>query len=547
MDNATIIEGEAVPVTQISLGAFLRIPAVRQIMLLLGLAASVAAGFAIVLWSQTPDYSRLYGGLDGADAAEVVESLRAVDIEFKLNTDTGTIMVPESRLDDARLELASQGLPNSSSVGMSWLQEQSTFGQSQFRENVLYQHALEAELASTISHLGVVRDARVHLALTKQSAFIRDRKPASASVMLSLYRSRELDSDQAAAIVHLIASSVPNLLASNITVIDQQGNLLSSGGRQWEDAVTASQFKFAARLESNYKRRIEDLLTPLLGPGRVRAEVSADMDFTVNEQTRESFDPNGALISEHISSNQRGAGSSSAEGIPGALSNQPPVDGSAGNASTAQNGATSAMANSANSSTRNFEVDRTISHTRSPTGTIRRLSIAVLVDDTPLDAVAGGESKSLTAADISQLTSLVKEAVGFEEARGDTVVLVNAPFHPLPEAPPVEEQKIWDKPVVVESLKMILGLVLVLALAFGLIRPTLKSLLAANGAPARAMISGGGAAAFMPATAGQAAGMGAAIAPPSYDDKMIAVKNISGNDPAKVAQVVKKWVSADAA
>jgi len=538
MENSTITEGGPVAVTQISLGAFLRIPAVRQITLLLGLAVSVAAGFAVVLWSQTPGYSRLYGGLDGADAAQVVESLRAADIDFKLNTDSGTVMVPESRLDDARLELASQGLPQGSSAGMAWLQEQSTFGQSQFRENALYQHALEAELARTIAHLRAVRDARVHLALPRQSAFIRDRKSASASVMLSLYRNRELGSDQAAAIVHLVASSVPNLLASNITVIDQQGQLLSSGEQQWNDAVTSNQFKFVERLERNYKRRIEDLLTPLLGPGRVRAEVAADLDFTVSEQARESFDPNGALISESVSNNQRRAGDSSAQGIPGALSNQPPQSGGPGAADTTQVSAASTAVDSASTSTRNFEVNRTVSHTQSPTGTIRRLSIAVLLDDTPVDTGDGVAPRSLTDADIGRFTLLVKEAVGFDESRGDTVVVVNAVFHPVPEAMPEAAQKIWEKPVVVDSLRMILGLILVLALAFGLVRPTLKNLLAAN-----VEAASGGAGVFMPATAGQLAHGNSAIPPPSYDEKMLAAKRISGHDPAKVAQVVKKWVA----
>ena len=301
MDNASIIEGQAVPVSNLNLGTFLKIPAVRQIILLFGLAGSVAAGFAIVLWAQTPEYSRLYGDLEAVDAAQITDALRAADIEFKVNMETGSVMVPDSRLHAARLELASQGLPQGASVGMASLREESTFGQSQFRENALYQHAFEAELAVTISHLGAVRDARVHLALPKQSAFIRDRKPSSASIMLNLFQNRELSADQTAAIVHLVASSVPNLLASNVTVIDQYGRLLSSGESQGTGGMPADHFALAERLERNYKTRIEELLTPLLGPGRVRAEVAADMDFTVSEETRESYDPQrSALISESL-------------------------------------------------------------------------------------------------------------------------------------------------------------------------------------------------------------------------------------------------------
>ncbi len=549
MDNATIIEGEAVPVSQISLGAFFKIPAVRQIMLLIGVAGSVAAGVAIVLWSQAPEYSRLYSDLDGADAAQVVEALRAAEIDFKLNADTGSVMVAKSRLHDARLELASQGLPQGTAVGMESLKEQSNFGQSQFHETAMYQHALEAELARTISYIAAVRDARVHLALPRQSAFMRDRKAASASVMLNLYRGRELESDQVSSIVHLVASSVPNLLASNITLIDQQGRLLSSAGRAENDAETMNQFKFAERLEQNYKRRIEDLLSPLLGPGRVRAEVVADMDFTVTEETRESYDPSrSAMISESVSSNQRKGSDAAARGIPGALSNQPPETGGSGSADATQADASAAVTDSSSSSTRNFEVDRTVSHTRPQSGTIRRLSIAVLVDDTPPsvaeDAAEDAVPQSLTDADIERFTALIKEAVGFDEARGDTIVVVNAAFQPIPEVAPPEPPKIWEQPVFVNSLKQILGVALVLALAFGLVRPMLRSLLATNAATTARIASTAGAGALMLAGAGQMSPGSAAMQLPNYDEKVAAAKNITGHDPAKVAQIVKKWVGA---
>ncbi len=548
MENSTIIEGEAVPVTQMNLSGFLRIPAVRQVTILLGVAAAVAAGFAVVLWSQQPGFVSLYSELDNTDAAQVVDALRAADIDYKLNPSTGSVMVPEAKLHAARLELASQGLPEGGAAGMDSLREQPTFGQSQFRETALYQHALEAELARTISFIGSVRDARVHLALPKQSAFIRDRKPSSASVMLSMYRGRELESDQAASIVNLVASSVPNLNPDNITVIDQHGRLLSSAGEDWEERVTASQFKIAERVETNYKRRIEALLTPLVGPGRIRAEVVADMDFTVTEETRESFDPaNSALISESITQNEASSADGEAGGVPGALSNQPPEAGGV----DVGDPATAAVTKSASSSTRNFEVDRTISHTRPSMGSIRRLSIAVLVDDTPdalADAAGGGDAESDAAADaaaglsqaqIDQYTALIKEAVGFDEARGDTVAVVSAAFRPLPEAPAAEPPGFLDNPVITDSLRLILGASLALALGFGLVRPMLKSLLEANAQGAAPVVAGGPMPMVSTVTMGAP---NAAIPAPSYDEKITAAKNISATDPAKVAQVVKKWV-----
>jgi len=543
MDNqTTIIEGEATPVTQLNLQGVLQIPAVRQVSILLGVAAAVALGVAIVLWSRTPGFTNLYSNLDGADAAQVVDALRAADVPYKLNTETGTVMVPEAQLHAARLELASQGLPESAGVGMDSLKEQPTFGQSQFRETALYQHALEAELARTIAFIGSVRDARVHLAIPKQSAFIRDRKQASASVMLNLFRGRELASDQAASIVNLVASSVPNLLADNVTVIDQNGRLLSSGGEAMADRATTSQFKITERLEEKYQRRIEDLLTPLVGAGRVRAEVVADLDFTVSEETRESFDPaNSAVISESVTQNETLSGEVEAGGVPGALSNQPPEAGGV----VADAEVESAASRSASSSTRNFEVDRTISHTRPQLGSIRRLSVAVLVDDSPAADAPAAEGEeaaaTLSAADIERYTALIKEAVGFDEARGDTVAVVNAAFQPTPEAPEMEPPPIWENPAVTDWSKQILGVILALALGFGLVRPLLKSLLAGGptGGANTVTVSSGTVAQFQQPNA--------ALSGPSYDEKIAAAKNISAHDPAKVAQIVKQWVGNDAA
>mgnify|MGYP001818593492 FL=1 len=324
METGTLIESPAAPSSQLNLAGVLRIPAVRQVVSLIGVAGAVAVGFAIVLWSQTPQFTQLYGDMSTAEAAEVAEALQSADIDYKL-TGSGSVLVAESELHDARLQLASLGLPQSASAGMDLMQEQSSFGVSQFMESARYQHALEAELGRTIASIGAVREARVHLALPKQTAFIRDNKGASASVLLQLYGGRVLESDQASAIVHLVASSVPNLIAGDVTLIDQHGRLLSSGDEQAAGAQAATQFKFSRRLEENYKKRIEDLLTPLVGAGRVRAEVVADVDFTYTEETSESFDPARAVVrSEQISEDQTSGLGALVGGIPGALSNQPP-------------------------------------------------------------------------------------------------------------------------------------------------------------------------------------------------------------------------------
>ncbi len=329
METGTALESTAPAPSQMNLAGVLRIPAVRQVISLFGVAGAVAAGLAVFLWSQTPQFTLLYADMSAAEAAEVAEALQAADIDYKLSG--SGVMVAESELHDARLQLASQGLPQSAAAGMEMMQEQSSFGVSQFMESARYQHALEAELARTIASLGAVREARVHLALPKQTAFIRDNKGASASVLLQLFGGRVLEADQASAIVHLVASSVPNLIASDVTLIDQHGRLLSSGNEQEAGAQAATQFKYSRRLEETYKQRIEDLLTPLVGAGRVRAEVVADIDFTYTEETRESFDPARAVVrSEQISEDLTTGSGSLARGIPGALSNQPPEVAAAG-------------------------------------------------------------------------------------------------------------------------------------------------------------------------------------------------------------------------
>lgn len=543
MENSNIIDSTATRVGQMTLIGVLRIPAVRQVILLLGIAAAVAGGFAIFFWSQTPGYTPLYADMDSADTSQVSEALRGASIPFKVDTNSGSILVPEEKLHDARLELAGQGLPAGVSPGMDMMQGQSSFGVSQFMEGARYQYALEAELAKTISHMGAVRDARVHLAIPKQSAFIRDQKSASASVLLQLFNGRMLEPGQASSIVHLVASSVPNLTAKNVTLIDQHGRLLSSTAEEWNDVQTVNQFKHTQRLEESYKRRIEDLLTPLVGPGRVRAEVVAKLDFTVVEETREAFDPAATVVrSEQINEEQRQAGAGAPQGVPGALSNQPPetVEAAAGGTTTQ-----STALNTSRSATRNFEMDRTISRTRPQSGTIQKLSVAVLVDDSPLAGVDEADQVPLSDADIAQFTSLVKEAVGFDELRGDTVAVVNAAFRSMPALGPVEEPAFWENPGMRDTLRQGAGVLLVLALGFGVVRPMLKGLVSTNMASSADYLAAGSGGISMSTGAVHSGAGNLAIPGPGYDEKVAAARNITGHDPARVAQVVKKWVTKD--
>ncbi|MEL6448214.1 MAG: flagellar basal-body MS-ring/collar protein FliF [Pseudomonadota bacterium] len=551
----TEIQTAAVP--QIQLGNVLQIPAVRQVLLLVGVALAVAAGVAVVMWSQKPEYRSLYSGLEQREAAAVVDALRNAGVDYDI-ADSGAILVPADQLQSARMQLASQGLGQSQG-GMDDMGESSSFGVSQFMETARYQHAIEAELSQTIKSLRAVQEARVHLAIPKESAFIRDRQRPSASVLLQLYGGQQLEAGQAESIINLVASAIPNMAPADVTLIDQFGNLLSSDGEMENDAMTANQFKMTREFEADYRRRIEAILIPLLGHGNVRAEVTASLDFTVVEATTEAFDPTSQVVrSEQINEQQRQANDALAGGVPGALTNTPPEAG--GLAADPADQANTL--NSSRSSTRNFEMDRTISRTRSPSSRIQRLSVAVIVDEVALTAseaaaagaevpaegdAAAADAGAATAASVTveppsvaEIEALVREAVGFDQARGDSVGVVVAPFRPAPLMEPGEGPAIWEQPIVREIGKQAGGVLLVLVLAFGIVRPMLKSIVTPP-APS------GGLSTLLPSDGeggGRVAGQLDAPSTPglSYQEKVAAARNITGHDPARVAQVVRKWI-----
>ena len=524
------------------------IPGLRQVLLLVGIAASVALGVAVVLWSQSPNYSLLYGNLEDRDANQVIEALQAAEIPYRLQEGSGAIMVPGAQVHQARLQLASQGLPQGAGMGVELIQQDQGFGMSQFMENARYHHILETELSRTITNLQPVQNARVHLALPKQSVFVRDRDSASASVLLHMYSGRRMERDQVASIVHLVASSIPNLDPGQVTVIDQRGRLLSSPEDSREYALTASQFEHTRRVEETYSERIKDLLVPLIGPGRVRAQVVADLDFTLAEETRQTVAPErSAVLSETVAADER-RGEPGPSGVPGALSNQPPEEGTP--VVEAEAAAQEPVpVSSSSSATRNYELDKTISHIRQPTGLIRRLSVAVLVDDLQTVNEEGVvETAALTQLELERVTDLVKEAVGFDEVRGDTVKVINASFHSPAPLEPAEEPPFWEKAFVRDFIKQGLGALLVLALAFGLLRPMFRSLMQPPPTP-EPPLAMQGAGEFL--EAGQAVPIAAAGAPAlasvpkTYDEKVAAAKDLVGQDPKQVAQVVKQWVAND--
>jgi flagellar M-ring protein FliF len=536
------------------------IPGLKQVGLLAGVAAAVAAAIWLVMWSQGQNYTVLYGQLSERESGQVMDALTAAGIEFKLNP-SGAVSVPESKVQEARIRLASQGLPQSDAMGIEMIQKDSAFGTSTMMESARYQSVLETELARTITKVQGVQSARVHLALPKPSVFLRDARKATASVMLQLYPGRRLDPGQVAAIVHLVASSVPELSASDVTLVDQAGSLLNSPDENADSAANTRQFEYTRKLEESYQRRILELLEPMIGPGRVRATVTADLDFTVTEETHENYDPQKTAVRSEQTSNELRKGGDGAEGIPGALSNQPPgtsgapaIPGAAtpGNPAAApaaaQPGAGQATAassgpsSSAQRSTRNFEVDRTLSYVKQPVGILKRLNVGVVLDDwQKFDADGKVTTEAMSDTDIKRFTQLVKESIGLKEDRGDQLNVLNQAFKSSAPIGPADGLPLWQQPWITQLAKQIVGAALVLVVAFLVLRPLMKSLTK----PARSTTSADGD--EMDGDRLSLSGQGGKPIKlsPSFEQQIAAARTLVGQDPRRAAQVVKDWVSAD--
>ena len=470
---------------------FLQTQMGKNFLLGAAIASVLAIMAAIWLWSQQPDYKVLFSNFSDRDGGAITASLDQMAIPYKFSEGGTAILVPSEHVHDARLKLASQGLPKGGNVGFE-LMENQKLGVSQFHEQVNYQRSLEGELARSIESLAAVGSARVHLALPKPSVFVREQQKPTASVLLNLQQGRVLDVAQVSAIVHLVASSVPELPVSNVTVVDQAGNLLSENGSKPAGAkqLDPNQLKYVTEIQQRIIKQVESLITPLVGQGNVRAEATADIDFAQVDTAAESYKPNSPPEASAIRSQQvseaNTAGGANASGVPGALSNQPP-----GTATAPLDGAAGAPpAGGANAgptrkdSTTNYEVDKTVRYEQRPMGGIKRLTVGVLVNYRRIvDAKTGKVTvKALTAAEVAQINDLVKEAMGYSQARGDTLNVTNAPFDGVDKpATPEAQLEWWKDPAnlpLAKELGRYLLLVLVLGfLYFRLLRPLLRPML----------------------------------------------------------------------
>ncbi len=512
---------------------------------MVGLALSIAIGVAGVLWSIEPHFQPLFANLSSQDSGEVIEVLQKNGIQYKLDKQQGTILVAADDIHDARIKLSQQGLPNGEGNGFESLSNNSSFGVSQFMEDARYRHALEAELARTITSIHYVKSARVHLAMPKRTVFLRDEKQATASVFIDIYSGRSIGNDQVASIAHLVASSVPGLKSQDVTVVDNQGHLLTDGDEDGPVSTASKYLKYRQQLEMQYSSKIQDLLVPILGPNKVQTRVTADIDFTSETQTQELFNPQAVVKSEQLVQENKSSSSGSAGGVPGTLTNTPPEsqvavdEGIAGSEVKTSSGS----GDTRKQEIKNYEVGKTISHTQKQPGHIKRLSVAVVLDDhVKIDPkTKKSTSVKITADELKEITALVKDAIGFNKERGDVVNVTNRSFAVPEEMEDLPAPKIWEEAWFWSLVKQTGGVLCILVLVLGVLRPILRTLVSKpvptfnpmlerrDAGSVNLGIQGGGQMQFNEI-------------PQSPADRLQMLQGMASNNPKRVAQVVKTWV-----
>ncbi len=534
---------------------FSRLSNQKKLGLILSAATVIALLAGALMWSQTPDYRVLYNNVSDQDGAAIISALQQMNVPYKFSESSGgAILLPEKQVHEIRLRLAGQGLPKGGLPGFE-LMENQKFGSSQFLEQVNYQRALEGELARSVQSLSAVQSARVHLAIAKPSVFSREKQQPSVSVLLNLYPGRVLSVEQVSAIVHLMSSSVPNLPVKNVTVVDQNGNLLSAQNDNKQDSrFDAKQLEYIQELEENYIRRIEAILTPITGATNVRAQVTADIDFSRIERAEEIYRPNNteseaAAIRSQQTLEATSMGSKIDGGIPGALTNRPPEPAAApievgGGNKEEGDKAPPVPTDQKKESTINYEVDKTVQHIQQSTGNIKRLSAAVVVNfRKKIDESGAVAYEPLTADEIKEINNLVREAMGYSEKRGDSLTVTNSLFTADTET--LLEIPLWKDPDVImlakESGKQLLIAAVVLFFLLKILRPFLKSLIQPPPPPEPEKLTGEAALGQLSEQSDRKAIQDTQKS--IFDENLKRAKKMAVEEPAIVANVVKDWIS----
>ncbi|MEO6362750.1 MAG: flagellar basal-body MS-ring/collar protein FliF [Caldimonas sp.] len=557
MENALALSPSTSPAGSAGMSARLQaMPLRAKASLGLGIAALVGVVFAMTAWNAQGDYKVLYANLADKDGGAVVAQLSQMNVPYRMAEGGGAILVPAAQVHDLRLKLATAGLPKGAVSGFE-LMDSARFGQTQFQERLTFQRGLEGELTRSIGSLAAVQSARVHLALPNQNGFFREQQKPSASVLLTLHAGRALDRAQIAGIVHLVSSSVPEMSPKAVSVLDQSGALLTGSDSAMAAGLDAQQLNYVAQIESGYAKRIFELLEPLVGHDNLRASVTADVDFSQTEATSEQFKPNqGADASVSIRSQQTteqggGSGAPLPSGVPGAASNQPPIAATAPltGASQPLQGAPAATATPGASGRReavtNYEVDKTVRVTKNASGNVRRLNAAVVVNHrSTTDAKGKTTQVALTTDELEKLTALVRESIGFNKERGDSVRVINAPFKV--ETVKTVDTPFWKSPELIDLVRaaaLPAGLAIVAVLVFfGLLRPALKTAFATRPQAPR---SGQRIDAVVDDE--ESPGGVPALPPPAYLRQLEGAKTLARDNPAAVAGIVRGWVGGEAA
>jgi flagellar M-ring protein FliF len=556
--------------------AFNRLGEQQKIIFIVALAALIAVVIGGAMWSQQPNWKVLFSNLTEKDGGAIVAVLEAQNTPHRF-ADNGSLLVPADRVHEVRLKLASQGLPRGGLVGFELLENQK-FGTSQFAEQVNYQRGLEGELARTIQSIGSVQAARVHLAMPKPSVFIREEQKPTASVMLNLYPGRSLDNGQIAGIAHLISSSVPQLPMGNVSIIDQNGNLLSQLKSKLSEAgLDPAQLKYVRETESDIINRIQEILKPVLGAGNFKVQIAADIDFSQNEQTAETYRPNSSPETTAIRSRQSNESASvnqSSGGVPGALTNQPPVPATApltqpatgapaapGKPKTDQlpgqlesAGVTAPLnalgqpVSTTKNATVNFEVDKTVRYTKQAIGNIRRLSAAMVVNHRKEIGKDGqAVNKPLPEAELKQINELVREAMGFNKERGDTISVANAPFTVASK----DENAIpvWKDPENIsyakDAVKYLLIAAIIAFLYFKIIKPSLDTMFAPPPKEDQEIIGPDG---TIMRSDGSIVGENGEddatlVSINAYAVKLQKARDVAASDSKAIANIIKEWMN----
>ena len=518
------------------------------------IGAIVLIGIAVMLSmsANQGDYKVLYANLSDKDGGAVIAQLAQMNVPYKVTPGNGAIMVPAAQVPDLRLKMATAGLPKGTVSGYE-LMDNARFGQTQFQERLTFQRGLEGELTRSITSLAAVENARVHIALPSQNGFFREQQKPSASVLLSLHPGRSLDRAQVAGIVHLVASSVPELDPKAVSVLDQTGSLLTSGDGIGHNAgLDAQQLQYVNQIETGYSKRIFELLEPIVGPNNLRASVAAEVDFSQSEATSEEFKPNqgsdaSIAIRSQQTTEQGGATGTQPSGVPGAASNQPPLAATAPLAGASQPIQGAPLGGGASNGRReavtNYEVDKTVRVTRNASGLVKRLNAAVVVNNHAVTDAKGKTTQvPLTTEEIDKLTALVRESIGFKQDRGDSVKVINAPFRVDTLKP--SETPWWKQPDTIDTLRAFavpgaLALVAVLVF-FGVVKPGMKALLIAITPPPPPPGSRLDAIADdkpdLPA-------LPAPPAPPKINEQLEGARLLARQNPAAVAGILRTWVA----